>query len=234
MPPRSRAVFMIGLGLRSRLAAIKRYAPARIRLPSAPTAAASVGVARPKTIEPSTAMIMTANGKNDASSILKISRRCQLISQVISARPARSAANTIQYQIGTGSRAFASALSFASAAGCGHSSALNRWFAQSTSLFRWLLQATGLRRLVFFRSNRAASLYKAGGIDRSSGRGGPEVHHREQRDIARARGMTEIARASGITREALYKALKPDAQPRFDTIARVCTALGLKISVAPA
>ena len=53
-------------------------------------------------------------------------------------------------------------------------------------------------------------------------------------DIARARGMTEIARASVITREALYKALKPDAQPRFDTIARVCTALGLKISVAPA
>ena len=53
-------------------------------------------------------------------------------------------------------------------------------------------------------------------------------------DITRARGMTEIARASGITREALYKALKPDAQPRFDTIARVCTALGLKISVAPA
>ena len=53
-------------------------------------------------------------------------------------------------------------------------------------------------------------------------------------DIARARGMTEIAHASGITREALYKALKPDAQPRFDTIARVCTALGLKISVAPA
>ena len=52
--------------------------------------------------------------------------------------------------------------------------------------------------------------------------------------IARARGMTEIARASGITREALYKALKPDAQPRFDTIARVCTALGLQISVAPA
>ena len=53
-------------------------------------------------------------------------------------------------------------------------------------------------------------------------------------DIARARGMTEIARASGITLEALYKALKPNAQPRFDTIARVCTALGLKISVAPA
>jgi len=48
-------------------------------------------------------------------------------------------------------------------------------------------------------------------------------------DIARARGMTEIAKASGIGREALYKALRPNAQPRFDTIARVCGALGVKL-----
>ncbi len=48
-------------------------------------------------------------------------------------------------------------------------------------------------------------------------------------DIARARGMTEIAKASGITREALYKALRPGAQPRFDTIARVCAALGVRL-----
>lgn len=48
-------------------------------------------------------------------------------------------------------------------------------------------------------------------------------------DIARARGMAEIAKASGIGREALYKALRPNAQPRFDTIARVCAALGVKL-----
>jgi probable addiction module antidote protein len=48
-------------------------------------------------------------------------------------------------------------------------------------------------------------------------------------DIARARGMTEIARLSGITREALYTALRPDAAPRFDTINRVCHALGVKL-----
>lgn len=48
-------------------------------------------------------------------------------------------------------------------------------------------------------------------------------------DIARARGMSEIAKASGITREALYKALRPDAQPRFDTVSRVCAALGVKL-----
>jgi probable addiction module antidote protein len=47
--------------------------------------------------------------------------------------------------------------------------------------------------------------------------------------IARARGMSEIAKASGITREALYKALRPDAQPRFDTVNRVCAALGVRL-----
>lgn len=51
--------------------------------------------------------------------------------------------------------------------------------------------------------------------------------------IARARGMTEVARASGLTREALYKALRPGSHPRFDTIARVCAALGVQLTVRP-
>ncbi|BBO20500.1 MAG: putative addiction module antidote protein [Candidatus Desulfobacillus denitrificans] len=52
-------------------------------------------------------------------------------------------------------------------------------------------------------------------------------------DIARARGMSEIAKASGISREALYKALRADTQPRFDTISRVCAALGVKLVAQP-
>ena len=52
-------------------------------------------------------------------------------------------------------------------------------------------------------------------------------------DIARARGMTEIAKAAGITREALYKALRPDSAPRFDTISRVCAALGVRLVAQP-
>jgi probable addiction module antidote protein len=52
--------------------------------------------------------------------------------------------------------------------------------------------------------------------------------------IARARGMSEVARAAGLTREALYKALRPNSQPRFDTIARVCAALGVKLVAQPA
>lgn len=48
-------------------------------------------------------------------------------------------------------------------------------------------------------------------------------------DIARERGMSEIAKASGLTREALYKALRPNAKPRYDTIAKVCGALGVQL-----
>ena len=46
---------------------------------------------------------------------------------------------------------------------------------------------------------------------------------------ARAKGMSEIAKASGISREALYKALRPDSAPRFDTVSRVCAALGVRL-----
>lgn len=48
-------------------------------------------------------------------------------------------------------------------------------------------------------------------------------------NIARAKGMTEIARASGLSRESLYKALSGDRSPGFDTILRVIDALGLRL-----
>jgi probable addiction module antidote protein len=52
-------------------------------------------------------------------------------------------------------------------------------------------------------------------------------------DIAKAHGMTEISRATGLSREALYKALRPNAQPRLDTINRVCKALGVRLVAVP-
>jgi probable addiction module antidote protein len=53
-------------------------------------------------------------------------------------------------------------------------------------------------------------------------------------DIARSRGMTQVAKDSGITREALYKALRPGSEPRFDTVSRVCAALGVRLVAQPA
>lgn len=52
-------------------------------------------------------------------------------------------------------------------------------------------------------------------------------------DVARARGMAEIARSAGIARESLYKALRQNSQPRMETITRVLTALGLRLVVEP-
>jgi probable addiction module antidote protein len=51
--------------------------------------------------------------------------------------------------------------------------------------------------------------------------------------IAKAKGMGQVAKASGLGRESLYKALRPGAQPKFDTISRVFAAVGVKLSVAP-
>jgi len=48
-------------------------------------------------------------------------------------------------------------------------------------------------------------------------------------DIARARGMAQVARDAGLSRESLYKALSGDRSPDFDTILKVVDALGLKL-----
>ena len=48
-------------------------------------------------------------------------------------------------------------------------------------------------------------------------------------DIARATGMTQVARNSGLSRESLYKALSGERTPSFDTILKVMTALSLKL-----
>lgn len=48
-------------------------------------------------------------------------------------------------------------------------------------------------------------------------------------DIARAKGMTQVARDAGLSRESLYKALSGERSPDFDTILKVVEALGLKL-----
>ena len=53
-------------------------------------------------------------------------------------------------------------------------------------------------------------------------------------DIARARGMSQLARDTGLAREGLYKALSPDGNPEFATIMKVIKALGLKLGAQAA
>ena len=53
-------------------------------------------------------------------------------------------------------------------------------------------------------------------------------------DVARAKGMTQIARETGLGRESLYKALSPEGNPEFGTVQKVMRSLGLKIHVTAA
>lgn len=51
--------------------------------------------------------------------------------------------------------------------------------------------------------------------------------------VARARGMTQLARDAGLGRESLYKALSADGNPEFSTVLKVMTALGMKLTAIP-
>jgi probable addiction module antidote protein len=53
-------------------------------------------------------------------------------------------------------------------------------------------------------------------------------------EVARARGMTSVARDTGLSRESLYKALSGDRSPDFATVLKVLSALGLRLHVEPA
>jgi probable addiction module antidote protein len=51
-------------------------------------------------------------------------------------------------------------------------------------------------------------------------------------NVAKARGMTEIAQNTGLGRESLYKAMSPGAKPRYDTVLKVLHSLGVKVTVS--
>jgi probable addiction module antidote protein len=62
--------------------------------------------------------------------------------------------------------------------------------------------------------------------------GTPEELLRAVQTIARSRGMSELARQTGISREALYRALSENGNPTLDTLLRVMKALGVRLAVA--
>jgi len=61
----------------------------------------------------------------------------------------------------------------------------------------------------------------------------PDVFLTAVRDVARARGMTQLAKDTGLGRESLYKALTPGAHPRYDTMLKLIHALGVKLTASP-
>ena len=61
----------------------------------------------------------------------------------------------------------------------------------------------------------------------------PDVFLTAVRDVARARGMAQLAKDAGLGRESLYKALTPGAKPRYDTMLKLLHALGVKLTATP-
>ncbi len=60
----------------------------------------------------------------------------------------------------------------------------------------------------------------------------PDAFLMAVRDVAKARGIANVAAKAGLGRESLYKTLKTGAQPRFDTVRRLLAALGVKLDVS--
>jgi probable addiction module antidote protein len=63
--------------------------------------------------------------------------------------------------------------------------------------------------------------------------GDPALVIRALGNIARARGMSQIARETGLGRESLYKALSPEGNPEFATVLKVVQALGIQLNAQP-
>jgi probable addiction module antidote protein len=61
----------------------------------------------------------------------------------------------------------------------------------------------------------------------------PDVFLQALADVAKARGMSKLARDTGLGRESLYKALAPGAKPRYETIIKLVRALGVELHTTP-
>ena len=71
----------------------------------------------------------------------------------------------------------------------------------------------------------------AGYLEACLEEGGPELFFVGLGDVIKAKGITQIAKETGLSREGLYKTFEPGRQPQFDTIWKITRALGLNVSI---
>lgn len=73
----------------------------------------------------------------------------------------------------------------------------------------------------------------AGYLEAALEDGDPQVIAAAIGDVARARGMSQLSRETGLSRESLYRALSEEGNPEFATVLRVLRALGVRLAVVP-
>jgi probable addiction module antidote protein len=79
----------------------------------------------------------------------------------------------------------------------------------------------------FLTSEQAIAEFLTASLEDSN----PELFLRALQEVAKARGMSQLAKDAGLNRESLYKALAPGAKPRYDTILKLISVLGVKLTV---
>lgn len=81
----------------------------------------------------------------------------------------------------------------------------------------------------YLDSDEAVAAYLSAALEDDD----PDLFLTAVKDVARARGMTQLAKDTGLGRESLYKALSPGARPRYDTVFKVLRALGVTLHAEP-
>lgn len=82
----------------------------------------------------------------------------------------------------------------------------------------------------YLNSDEAVAEYLTAALEDSD----PDLFLTAIKDVARARGMAQLARDTGLGRESLYKALSAGAKPRYDTVLKVLSALGVRLQAVAA
>ncbi len=81
----------------------------------------------------------------------------------------------------------------------------------------------------YLDSEEAIAEYLSAALEESD----PAIFLAALADVAKARGMTKMAKDAGLGRESLYKALAPGAKPRYDTVLKLARAAGVKLRMEP-
>lgn len=81
----------------------------------------------------------------------------------------------------------------------------------------------------YLDSDEAIAAYLSAALEDDN----PDLFLVAVKDVARARGMTQLAKDTGLGRESLYKALAPGAKPRYDTVLKIVRALGVTLHAVP-
>lgn len=91
-----------------------------------------------------------------------------------------------------------------------------------------MVKVTEFDPSAFLDNDELVAEYLAAALEEND----PDVFLAAVGHVAKARGMTNIAKSAGLGRESLYKAFAPGAKPRYDTVMKVIQSLGVKIDVS--